>query len=98
MCGCPRERLCELCFQGSWENLRGVAATRGEVWAMDVARRARLDRPWPEGSPRVAAIARQKVADLSRDHRLVAALADELGRWAARWWRAARRDPATARA
>jgi len=89
--------LCELCFQGSWENLRGVAATRGEVWAMGLARRVRLDHPWPEGSPRVAAIARDKVADLARDPRLREALAGELARWASRWWRAARRDPGAAR-
>lgn len=88
MCGCPRDQLCDLCFQGSWENLRGVAATRGEVWAMAVARRVRLDRPWPD-SGRAAAIARRKVEDLSRDRRLRAALAAELARWAARWWQGA---------
>ncbi len=90
MCGCPRDQLCDLCFQGSWENLRGVAATRGEVWAMAVARRTHTDRPWPSGSPKVAAIARTKVADLSRDPRLLEVLAAELARWAARWWYDAR--------
>ncbi len=97
MCSCPRDHLCDLCFQGAWENLRGVAATRGEVWAMDVARRTRLDRAWPEDSPRVAAISRTKVSDLARDGRLLEALAAELARWAARWWRRACADPAAAR-
>lgn len=89
MCGCPRDQLCDVCFQGSWENLRGVAATRGEVWAMDLARRMRIDQPWPDGSPKVLAISRRKVADLSRDGRLLEELAAELARWAARWWRSA---------
>ena len=97
MCSCPRDALCDLCFQGSWENLRGVAATRGEVWAMDVARRTRVDRPWPEGSLRVTEIARAKVADLSRDRRLLEALALEVARWAARWWQRAMHEPAAAR-
>jgi hypothetical protein len=98
VCSCPRDQLCELCFQGSWDNLRGVAATRGEVWAMEPARRVRLDQPWPDGSPRVAAIASEKVADLARDPRLRDALADELARWASRWWRGARREARLARA
>lgn len=88
MCDCPRDRLCDLCFQGAWENLRGVAATRGEVWADDVARRVRTRRPWPAYGGRTAAIARRKVADMTRDPRLLEDLAIELASWAARRWAA----------
>ena len=86
MCGCEREQLCELCFLGAWDNLRGTAATRGEVWAMRVAERVSRSRPWPSGSDRVLEIARSKVVDLSRDPRLRERLALELARWAERWW------------
>jgi hypothetical protein len=89
MCGCPRDHLCALCFQGAWDNLRGCAATRGEVWADDVARRVRARerlRPWPPHTARAADLARGKVDDLTRDPRLVEVRAAELARWASRRW------------
>lgn len=86
MCNCPRDRLCDLCYQGAWDNLRGVAATRGEVWADDVARRVRTLQAWPRFAGRTAAIARGKVEDMTRDPRLREDLAIELASWAARRW------------
>ena len=86
MCGCPRDHLCDLCFKGTWDNLRGVAATRGEVWAMDVARSTPRRLRWPTGNDRMLAVARGKVSDLSEDGRLREELALELAKWAERWW------------
>lgn len=85
---CPRDRLCDTCYGGTWDNLRGVAATRGEAWADSVRQRVRDGRPWPPHAGRVAGLALAKVADLTRDPRLRAALAAELGAWAARRWAA----------
>lgn len=90
MCDCPRDQLCPLCFDGSWQNLRGAAATRGEVWADQVAKVIDRSRPWPAHEGRAAAIARSKVEDLSRDPRLVEQLAAELARWAAKRWESRR--------
>ena len=86
-CGCPREHLCERCNDDAFAQLRGVAACRGEVWAMDVARRAPFARPWPAYEGRAADLARGKVGDLTSDPALADRLARELAHWAARWWR-----------
>lgn len=88
MCGCPRDALCPLCYSGAFANLRGTSACRGEVWAQRVARVVDRALPWPPHAGKAAAIARDKVADLTLDPRLLEALAMELARWAARWWRA----------
>lgn len=88
LCGCARDQLCDRCVDDAFAQLRGVAACRGEVWAMDVARRCPRAQPWP-ATERVRAIARRKVGDLSSDARLAERLAGELERWAARWWQAA---------
>jgi hypothetical protein len=85
LCGCARDALCDRCVEDAFAQLRGVAACRGEVWAMTVAKTCRRDRPWP-CTERSRAIARRKVDDLCADERLAARLADELARWAARWW------------
>lgn len=84
-CPCARDRLCDRCVEDGFRQLRGVAACRGEAWAVDVAKRCRTRQPWPRGE-RSMAIARRKVEDLTRDARLVERLADELERWAARRW------------
>jgi len=84
-CGCPRDRLCDRCVADSFAQLRGVAACRGEVWAMAVAERCGRHQPWP-ASVRATAIAQRKVADLTSDSRLAEMLVRELTRWAARWW------------
>ena len=84
---CPdRAALCDRCIADVFAQLRGVAACRGEVWAMDLARRVPRTQPWPSGSDQVNAIARTKVADLARDPKLLERLAAELAKWAARWW------------
>lgn len=85
LCGCARDQLCDRCVDDAFAQLRGVAACRGEVWAMEVAKQCPRGRPWP-CSPRAHAIARRKVGDLSADARLADRLAGELERWAARWW------------
>lgn len=87
LCGCARDQLCDRCVDDAFAQLRGVAACRGEVWAMAVAKTCPRTRPWP-CSERARAIARRKVADLAADERLCARLASELERWAARWWAA----------
>ncbi|MBA3457679.1 MAG: hypothetical protein H0T42_31645 [Deltaproteobacteria bacterium] len=86
-CGCPRDRMCDRCVADSFAQLRGVAACRGEVWAMSVAERCRRSQPWP-ASDRATAIAQRKIADLTSDSRLAELLGRELVRWAARWWNA----------
>lgn len=85
---CESANLCELHRVGMFEQLRGVASTRGEVWADTVAaRRPRMvGQPWPVKSPRMMSIARSKVADLAHDERLLELLAVELASWAARRW------------
>jgi hypothetical protein len=85
VCSCPRAALCSTCFAGTFDNLRGVAACRGEVWAMSVARRCKRAQPWPS-TDRARALARDKVRDLTADPRLLGQLADEVTRWATRWW------------
>jgi hypothetical protein len=84
---CSFDVLCDRCLEDLFAQLRGVAACRGEVWAMELAKVPHLRAlPWPEDSERVLAIARAKIADLSRDERARDRLAGELARWAARWW------------
>ncbi len=86
LCGCKRDHLCSRCSDDAFAQLRGVAACRGEVWAMDVARRFTIMRPWPAFAGRAADLARTKVIDLASDPALVDRLARELAHWAARWW------------
>ena len=84
-CGCARDQLCDRCVDDAFAQLRGVAACRGEVWAMAVAKSCPRDQPWP-CTERARVIARRKVADLCADERLASRLAGELQHWAARWW------------
>ena len=85
MCGCPRDQLCDLCRAGLFDNLRGTAATRGEVWADELAKHWG-GTSWPGYTETVAEIAMRKVADLTVDRKLQALLAAELAAWAARRW------------
>lgn len=79
--------LCKLCRGGWFDQLKGVAACRGEVWADELARDPKLARlPWPIGSEKVTTIARTKVADLTHDPELLELLAGELAKWAERRW------------
>lgn len=57
---------------------------------MTVAKSRDRSRPWWPHEGRAAELARDKVADLTDDPRLAAKLADELARWAARWWTTSR--------
>ena len=79
--------MCDRCVADSFAQLRGVAACRGEVWAMSVAARCGRRQPWL-ASERATAIAQRKIADLTSDARLADLLGRELARWAARWWNA----------
>ena len=85
LCDCARSQLCRTCLAGAFDNLRGVAACRGEVWAMDVARRCGFVRAWP-ASAKAHDIAARKVSDLGSDPVLVAKLAEVTAHWAQRWW------------
>lgn len=88
LCPCRAgAELCQLCREGLYAQLRGAAACRGERWATDLAA-AGVGRglAWPEGSDKMLAIARLKVADLTRDRQLLELLAVELAAWAARRW------------
>ena len=78
--------MCTRCNDDAFAQLRGVAACRGEVWAMDVARRCALARAWPAFEGKAATLARGKVTDLASDPALLDRLARELAHWAARWW------------
>ncbi len=82
---CTLDRYCEPYRDDMFACLAGVAARRGEVWAESVARRCGRTRPWPF-TPTADAIARRKIADLTRDERLLGQLAREVQRYAARWW------------
>jgi hypothetical protein len=84
---CPRDRLCDLCLAGAFDNLRGTAACRGEIWADRVSCSVPRSRAWPAHEGKAAAIALRKVEDLTRDDRRLEMLAAELARWAARRWR-----------
>lgn len=88
ICGCPRDSLCDNCLARSIEWLGGVAASRGDGWAMSIARRrpGLLARPWPALEGRAAEIAAGKVIDLTADRRLFARLLDTLNAAARRRW------------
>ena len=72
-------------MSAGFAQLRGVAASRGH-WGVDaVLARAPSREPWPD-TPKARAWARRRVADLTRDARLLALLADEVTRYAAKRW------------
>src|SRR5262245_2692367 len=95
---CARDQLCDRCRSDQLAQLRGVAASRGEFWAMRVAERLRTRRAWPGfDDPKCNRIAHAKVADLTRDPRLASALARITHEWAARRWQLCRdRGPQSA--
>ena len=84
-CRCARA-LCDQCVADGFAQLRGVGATRGEAWAVKVAKVSRRSEPWPAHEGKAAEIARRKVADLTSDPRLAELLAAELALWAAKRW------------
>nr|HEX4316239.1 hypothetical protein [Kofleriaceae bacterium] len=86
-CSCSAEALCDACIHDAFQQLREVAACRGERWAFIVASRVATTRPWPR-TERARAIATRKVEDLARDARLRDRLAAELQWWAERRWAA----------
>jgi hypothetical protein len=84
---CPRvDELCERCRSALFEQLRGVAACRGILWAERVHARCPDARPWPPFEGRCADLVRRKVQDLARDQTLRELLAEVVAREAARWW------------
>lgn len=87
---CSTHALCAMHRDETFAQLRGVAATRGEVWADTVAAKMprAIGKPWPVKSPRMMSIERRKVADLANDATLLELLAVELAAWAARRWAA----------
>lgn len=89
VCSCPRDNLCPSCVNQALMWFSGMACSRGITWAESVARRDRslLQRPWPAHEGRAAALARDKVADLSRDPKVIERLAMELSERAAKRWR-----------
>lgn len=91
-CCTDRSNLCGRCRADTFRQLRGVAATRGEVWAMSLVGRIPASRTWDP--VRVRAIALDKIDDLGRDSMLVEMLASEFAHWATRWWASASATPA----
>lgn len=83
---CPPANLCPLHLQAMFMQLKGVAALRGELWAESVAAKMPALTSWPE-TEKMRSIAARKVEDLASDLELRRRLADELVRWAERWWR-----------
>lgn len=63
-----------MCLDNRFMQLRGVAARRGEIWG------AQMTVHWPDETMR--ALAEARVADLTRDRRLLAKLAAEAVTWA----------------
>ncbi len=86
MIGCcsPRE-LCDLHLAGAFQQMKGVCALRGELWAEQVALSVSRSREWPQ-TERMLAIARRPVTDLASDERLLEMLTDECASWAERRW------------
>jgi predicted GNAT family N-acyltransferase len=83
--GCADDDLCDACVESRLAELRAIAARRGEEWADDIARKIHRSEPWPE-TPTMQAMARVRVADLTRDERLREQLAAEALAWAKRRW------------
>lgn len=74
LCTCPRDALCDVCLEASWMQLRGVAARRGEAWAVGTA---------TEGDRELlVALARKQIEDVTRDPRLLERLAGVTVWWA----------------
>lgn len=90
-CDCPRNALCDSCLAQSIAQLRGVARSRGYLWADSVARRVGTEREWPPHEGRAREIALGKVDDLGSDPRMHEALARECAADAARRWERLRR-------
>lgn len=89
-CDCPKERLCDDCFQAELRSRLPTAPGIGWLWADRVwaANPEFRELPWPDLAGKAAAIAAQLVATQGKDPRLletmVASVADGA---AARWAR-----------
>src|SRR3569832_2842784 len=86
-CG-NRSALCDRCLDDQRSQMCGVAACRGDNWAISVAARVARRDPWPAYEGRARALARQKVDDLGDDHRLRELLARTCYDQAVRRWSA----------
>lgn len=84
---CFPDRLCDEHVKRQLEHLKGVARARGMLWAQD-ARKMGTDAPktWPAYEGKCARLAKLKVSNLSRDERVLEALAHECWHDAERWW------------
>lgn len=87
-CCVDRTALCDRCLDEQLAQLRGVAACRGDNWAVSVAARVARRDPWPEYEGRVRGLARMKVRDLANDERLREQLARACYEHAVRRWNA----------
>lgn len=89
---CPRsDSLCDRCIADALAQMSGVAACRGEFWAMKVSERCAIRRPWPPYEGRCRELALRRVFDLASDERLREQLAMLVVKWASRWWERAGR-------
>lgn len=86
-CTCPDTELCASCFGRALLAALGQAAVIGQCWAERVCRgELRARDAWPEHDERTLAIARRKVASLTRDPRMIEELARACSSAAAAWW------------
>ena len=84
---------CARCVKRAVDDLRGTAQWRGNRWAWHVAQRRPVDRPWPETTPRMLAIARGWLGDIAGDPEIANALAEIVIVGARLEWKALGRDP-----
>lgn len=87
-CSCAPTALCDACLEADLGSMRGVARARGQWWAERVIAAGRdRSRAWWPHEGRAAELAREHVANLSQDERLLDRLAAECATEAARRWR-----------
>ena len=86
ICGCPRDHLCQQCFNQSLFWLLGGAACRGDRWALNVAKLVRPDKPWPEYEGKVVTIANRYVYDMTSDERVREVFAEACWESAQKQW------------
>jgi hypothetical protein len=77
--------LCDRCLANTHGQLGGVAMCRGEYLADRVAALTAIREPWPDTEKADRFVA-AKVADLTRDGRLLEMLAKDAKRFAVKRW------------
>ena len=86
LCSCFPESYCHPCRTRLLEQLSGAAANRGIDWARSVARRVRVDKPWPAFGGRCAEIALGLAKHMTRDRWLHEEFAKVVVEYAAAEW------------